>query len=284
MDDKEKDMIRITTTRRRPLGAALAAALGAVLAAAAFAQETRQVVVPLSDPNGPVTLHADLLNGSISVTGYEGTEVLIETTIDAEEDEGEEHAGLRRIPNTSVGLTVEERANTVSIESDWSARSTHLIIKVPRRTSVHLATVNDGDLEVTGVTGDHELENVNGAITATDVSGSVVANTTNGDVRVRFRSLTADKPMSFSTWNGDVDLTLPADARAHLLMNSGQGDIYTDFDVALSPQDVKMSREEGQRGFRVRLEKEVGGSINGGGAEFRFKTYNGDIYVRKGGA
>ena len=38
----------------------------------------------------------------------------------------------------------------------------------------------------------------------------------------------------------------------------------------------------GVLGFRVRIEKEVVGTINGGGPEFRFKTYNGDIYVRKG--
>ena len=253
------------------------------MAPPAVAQQPQQIVVPLSDPASPAVLHADLMNGSIVVSAYDGSEVIIETTIDATEDEGESRGGLRRIPNTSVGLTVAERSNTVSIEADWSARSTRLVIQVPRLTSLHLSTVNDGDIEVSGVTGNHELDNVNGAISALDVSGSVVANTTNGDVKVRFQALEADKPMSFSTWNGDVDLTVPSNARINLLMNSGQGDIYTDFDVALDPQEVKMSREEGSKGFRVRLEKEVAGSINGGGAEFRFKTYNGDIFVRKSG-
>jgi len=89
--------------------------------------------------------------------------------------------------------------------------------------------------------------------------------------------------MSFSTWNGDVDLTLPANTRARLRLNSGRGDIFTDFDVKLEPQAAKVSREEGQGSYRVRVEQEVIGTINGGKAEFRMKTYNGDIYVRKVG-
>ena len=277
-------MIHEHTSHRSARGAALAGGLILAMASGLAAQQPQEVVVPLSDPAKPVILEVSLLNGSISVEAHEGSEVIVSTTIDAAEDEEtERRGGLTRIPNTSVGLTIEERGNTVSIDSDWSARSTRLVVRVPARTSAHLSTVNDGDLVIAGITGSHELDNVNGAITARGVSGSVVANTTNGDVRVGFMAVEADKPMSFSTWNGDVELTLPGGTRADLLMNSGRGDIYTDFDVALRPQEVKTSREEGQRGFRVRIEKEVVGSINGGGPEFRFKTYNGDIYVRKRG-
>ena len=264
-----------------PLGLALALTLG--LAGVAAAQDSQQIVVPLSDPGSPAVLHADLTNGSIIINAYDGSEIIVDTAIDASDEEVEERNGLRRIPNTSVGLTVEERSNRVTIEADWSTRTTRLVIKVPRQTSLRVSTVNNGDIEVTGVSGTHELENVNGAISAMDVSGSVVASTTNGDVRVRFVAIDSGKPMSFSSFNGDVDLTVPADTAANLVLQSGQGDIYTDFDVVLDPQKVKMSREEGEKGFRVRLEKEVVGAINGGGADFRFKTYNGDIFVRKSG-
>ena len=89
--------------------------------------------------------------------------------------------------------------------------------------------------------------------------------------------------MSFSTWNGDVDLTVPSSTQAKLHLNSGRGSIYTDLEVALEPNEAKVSREEGKGNYRVRIEKEVVGSINGGGPEFRMKTFNGDIFVRKAG-
>lgn len=263
----------------------LVAAVVLVGAGATFAQtaESQEIVVPLSEPGRPVTLEVSLLNGSIEVKAYEGNEVLVNAMHEVVEDRVERQDGMMRIPNTSIGMTVEERDNKVSIDSDWSSRSMQLVIQVPRQTSLHLSTVNNGDIMVEGARGQHELENVNGAISALDVAGSVVANTTNGDVIVRLIEIEADKPMSFSTWNGDVDVTMPGGSSAKLRMNSGQGDVYTDFEVALEPQQVQVSREEGRDGYRVRMEKEVVGRINGGDTEFRFKTYNGHIYLRSEG-
>jgi hypothetical protein len=39
--------------------------------------------------------------------------------------------------------------------------------------------------------------------------------------------------------------------------------------------------QEGSGGYRVRMEKAVEGTIGGGGPELRFKTFNGDIVLRK---
>ena len=263
---------------------ALALVLLSLVAGSALAQtdSTQEIVVPLSEPGRPATLEVSLLNGSIAVNAYDGGEIIINTTHDPVEGEVERRDGMLRIPNTSIGMTVEERNNHVSVETDWSARASRLVIRVPRQTSLHLQTVNNGDITVEGVQGDHELGNTNGGISATNVSGSLVANTTNGDVKIELVAMEAGKPMSFSTFNGDVDVTLPASAAARLHMNSGQGDIFTDFDLALEPQQVQLNREEGRDGFRVRMERQVVGRINGGDTDFRFKTYNGDIYLRRG--
>lgn len=99
---------------------------------------------------------------------------------------------------------------------------------------------------------------------------------------VELLEVDADTPMSFSTFNGDVEVTLPAAVQASLFMQSGQGDVYTDFDVQLQPTQAKVTREqEGGGSYRVRMEKAVEGSIGGGGPELRFKTFNGDIILRQ---
>lgn len=259
----------------------VAAALLAAFGAMAQGDQTQRIVVPLSNPGQPATLEVGMMTGSIAVTAYEGSEIIVVATMETEDDEAERKDGMMRIPNTNIGLTIEESDNKVSVEADWSANATRIEVQVPADTSLNLATVNGGDIEIEGVSGVHELSNVNGGIIAVGVSGTVVASTTNGPVKVSFTSIDADVPMSFSTFNGEVDLTLPVSTSADLHLNSGRGDIYTDFDVALAPQTTKVSREEGGGKYRVRVEQEVVGSINGGGPEFRMKTFNGDIYVRR---
>ncbi len=156
-------------------------------------------------------------------------------------------------------------------------------LRVPRRTSLKLTTVNAGDIEVRGVEGELELGNTNGPITALDVAGSVVAQTINGDLKVTLRSVAPDKPMSFTNMNGDIDVTLPASVKADLRMRSDVGEILTDFDFETVSSTRKTSEGGEGRGFRLKIEKEVRAQVNGGGPELVFKNFNGDILIRKGG-
>lgn len=255
----------------------------AILASAALAQGTdaESIAVPLTDPSQPAFLRASLVNGSLAVEGYDGSEVLVMVSERAGDEEKERRDGMMRIPNTGFGLTISENANKVTVSADWSRRPIDLVMRVPRRTSVRLSTTTNGELRIQGVNGEHELSNTNGAIYALEVSGSVVAGTTNGRVEVSFVDMQADKPMSFTTWNGDVDVTLPAGLRADLKLESGQGNVYSDFDVELKPMATRVQREGGAGAFRVRVERAVEGAIGGGGPQFHFKTFNGSIYLRK---
>jgi len=249
--------------------------------AAAQGADTQRFVVPLSNPGQPVMLEVDVMQGSITVEAYDGTEVIVEATAEESSSEIEESSGMFRIPNNSVGMTIEEKDNRVEVNTELSNRRVDFSIKVPVRTSLRLSTVNGGDIEVRGVQGELELENINGPIRALDVSGSVVADTTNGDVTVTFRQIEPDKPMSFTTFNGDVDVTLPADFRANLRMNAGRGEILSDFRVELAPQAPSVEHDDSGRGYRVVVQQEVLGTVQGGGPDFRFKTFNGSVYLRK---
>ena len=93
---------------------------------------------------------------------------------------------MRRIPNTSLGLEAEEEGNRVEIGVDSWARPIDLRIEVPAASSLELSSVNDGDLEVEGVTGEIVLHNTNGGITVRNATGPVNASTVNGDVTIEF--------------------------------------------------------------------------------------------------
>jgi DUF4097 and DUF4098 domain-containing protein YvlB len=250
----------------------------------AGAQEER-LVVPLSDPSRPARLEVALFSGDISVEAYDGNEVVIVADAPirgADDTEPAREDGLRRIQSSSVGLTVEENDNTVSVRMDFSPKNADLEIRVPRRTSVKASLVNGGDVEIDSVTGEHELSNVNGDVIANDIAGSAVINATNGDVRATFTTVDATKPMSFTSFNGDVDVTLPGNLAADLIVASQQGDVYTDFEVQAQDDPPNVQRSGGPGGrYVVRRTQQTRYAIGGGGPDIQLKTFNGDVMIRR---
>lgn len=206
-------------------------------------------------------------------------------TIAVEEKEKEKKdkaAGMKRIPIESSGLTVEEDNNEVTIRLESMRRSYDLDIKVPLNSSLKLSGANLDEINVENVNGELEASCANGNIKLMNVSGTVVTTSTNGDIEVVLSKVASDKPMSFVTFNGDIDVTLPADVKASLKIRSQIGEVYSDFDVSLKSVPAKTeesAKKEGGR-YRVSLDRSVYGTINGGGPEFRFQTNSGDIYIR----
>lgn len=257
------------------------------LAMAALAAEPAadRVTAAFSDPSRPGVLKVNLINGGIHVKGYSGKEVVIEARASDHESGHEARKdGLRRIPMTSTGLEVQEENNVMSVGTGVPNRGTDLDIQVPERTSLKLKTINNGEITVEGVQGEIEVNNINGAVTLTNVSGSAVAHALNGKVTATFVQVDPQKAMSFSSLNGDIDVTLPATIKANVKMKSDRGEVFSDFDIvtrAPAAPVVEDSRSEKGK-FRVRLDRSVYGTINGGGPEIQFSNFNGSIYIRKG--
>src|SRR5580698_8821621 len=240
----------------------LFAAAGVMLTA----QDDR-VTVPFRDASAPKTLKVTLQNGSVTVKGYDGKDALIET---AARISGRERRpshvpeGMHRIDNDGMGLDVTEENNTITVVGQNS--SAHLVIQVPVQTNLVLRSVNGGSIVV---------ENI---------SGSIDANTTNGTVTVSLNKVSPDKAMSFTSFNGKVDVTLPSDVKANVMMKTNNGEIWSDFDIKLSatgkPPVVEDNRSTNGR-YKVKLDRAMYGSINGGGPEMQFVTYNGSILIHK---
>ena len=174
-----------------------------------------RVTVPFSDASRPRVLKVSILNGGVTVKGYSGNEAVVEARVRAggrargRQSRPDARAeGLRRIDNNATGLSVEERENVVSVSAGISTMD--LTIQVPFNTALQLKTLNDGEIAVENVAGEVDANNLNGPIKLTNVSGAVVAHSLNKDVTAVFDKIAGGKPMSFSTLNGDVDVTLPA--------------------------------------------------------------------------
>jgi DUF4097 and DUF4098 domain-containing protein YvlB len=260
-----------------------------LVSACVFAQEVSgdRVTVPFSDPSRPKSVRGQLLNSCFVVEGYDGNEVIVESRKAAIESRSRQRAprgaeGLTRLDTSWSRLTIEEQNNIVRIHGPASGGE--VLVRVPRATNLKLECTNNGDMKVSNVTGDLELGNLNGNITVTGVSGSVLAHSLNGKVVTTFDRIAPDKPMSFSTLNGDIDVTLPVDTKGTLRVKSDNGETYTDFQVKLqantTPPAVENNRSKDGK-YRVRTERTMVGTINGGGPDMTFKTLNGNIFIRQ---
>ena len=260
-----------------------------------LAQSGNEFTVPLSDPAKRGKLKAHLNYGSITVKGTARKDVLVK--YEAAEDEGDDddgnenrndgrnesdsRSGLKRIGGGGMDLEVTEHSNQVSVRSNSWHHRINLEIEVPSGTDLELHTYNGGDLMATNIQGELALSNYNGEITALNISGSVVASTFNGEIKVTFDKVTEETPMSFSTFNGDIDLTFPATLKATLKMKTEQGEILTGFDVNITSSGPVQMKDTRAGVYKVVIDDWKQGNINGGGAEFTLKNYNGDILIRK---
>ncbi len=259
-------------------------------AGATWGQEVeRQIVVPLSSPGERGRLEVNQVNGSITVTAYDGEEVIIDAVIrensrrnrEKDNDRRTPPPGMKRINSNPAQITAREKDNKVEVDTESWKRRTDLEIKVPSNFDLNLHTVH-GEIDVTNIEGEMEISGVNGGVRLDEVSGSAVCNTVNGSIVVRFKETEAQAPMSFVTLNGNVDVTLPGGSKLLAKMKSDRGEIFSDFEM-----DIVAKNPEVRRGGDCDCEYEVSlnawtyGEINGGGPEFTFKNMNGDILIRK---
>ncbi len=305
------------------------AAIVILLWAAGLADNTQEsqadhAVVSFSNPAKPGTVEVDISEGSITVRGYDGKDVIIdarwrEKSLTREERElgpaleearreaerearreareeldqeelakqkaqAEKAKGMKALEVESMGLTIEEEENVIQVNAEEGKRAVDLIIQVPFSTSLRLSCRDDEKgVTVDRVDGEIEVDTGDGPIILTNVSGPVVADSSDGEIKAVFGKVIPGKPMSFSAMEGDIDITLPADVKASLKMKTDEGQIFTDFDVRLTPTQQKKEEDERKEGggYRVSFEKVTLGLINGGGVEIQLTTYEGNIYIRK---
>jgi DUF4097 and DUF4098 domain-containing protein YvlB len=234
-----------------------------------------RIVVPARNSSHARVVNCSLLNGSITVKTHTGSDVIVEGE---PSHSHEEHEGMRRIGASTRGLEVVEDDNVITVHDRYGNGSVYLT--VPVDTSLKLRTLSGG-IDVDGVHGEVEVQTLNGHLTLIDISGTVIADSKNGPIKVSMDRV-GDKPLAFSTLNGVVDVTLPADLKANLTVKTSHGAVYSDFDVTLGGSRSVSERNGSSDGrFRIRIDETIRGTINGGGVDLTIHTLNGAVYIRK---
>ncbi len=251
-------------------------------ASMAYAQSAGELPVPLSDPSKRGMLKAHLNFGSITVKGTARKDVLVKyTSKEAKSDKNTVKDGLKRISGGSLDLEVSENSNYVKLQSGSWSNKMDLVIEVPYGFDVKVSSYNDGDIAISNIEGEIEITTYNGGISAENISGSVVATTYNGEILVTFNKVQEGVPMSYSTYNGDIDITFPANLKASFKMKTEQGEILSGFDMKIIETGPVQKKDSKSGTYKVTIDEWVKGEVNGGGPEISMRNYNGDVIIRK---
>ena len=245
---------------------------------------------------GQSTLALYNIYGSVTVTGYAGSKILVEATqtITANDaktleiGKSELKLGFAQHGDSVVLYTAapyDSRPHNERNRSEHKEIKYHYavdyVVKVPYQLNLHVSTVNNGKVLVQDVTGRLDAGNVNGPITLRNVKGTTQAHTVNGNVEADYA---ANPPgaSSYHTINGQIKVKYPADFAADLHFKSMNGELYTDFaNSAVLPAQVTRNKQGKGDGTVYKLSKDTAVRIGKGGPDFRFETLNGDVTITK---
>lgn len=237
-------------------------------------------------------VRVDTLWGEIVVLGYDESDVALQVTETVRGDSAADVERARR----EVNLQIESSGGVIDLFVDGPFRckedrnrwSDHpdpgyevvydFDLRVPRAVALDLRTVGEGDIRVDGVHGDFRLSNVTGALDLRGLRGAGEGQTVSERIVAVFDRPPAG-PVRFETVSEDVQLFLPAETAADLLLRSRWGDIWTDF--ALGRVEPPPPAFE-HHGKRLVMRAEIGpvARLGAGGPMITLESLSGDVYLR----
>ena len=257
------------------------------------------------------TVELQLTGGEIIVTSWPREQVRVRATSERSAlrlDASSAHVSLGLRPGASrsgdtrfevtIPVGARVRANTTSgdirvsgSKADVEARTQRGDIAVEDVGRIDLNAFS-GDVEATAVAGDVRISVLSGDVRVRGATGEIEIKTVSGEVDVRDTrarlvrlestsgDLTYDGTIDPSgryeleTHSGDVDLSLPANIGANVVVSTFSGTVDSDFEMRLEPG---LHGDGSSHGKELRL------TIGRGGARIAAKSFSGDINNTTGG-
>lgn len=176
----------------------------------------------------------------LEVEGTDGTDVII-TSVKMEQEKIPEAEGLKLLTpglsdNTGVGASANIEGNVMVIKVPKSKYFERFKILVPRNLDISVTESGNpyAHWEISNMTGEVETNTSYSKLEIEDVSGPIVAHAGYGKVFIVYNKLNAERP-NFISSSGPIDVTLPADSKATLKLQSNYADVFTDFDITQTP-------------------------------------------------
>ncbi|HEX8096430.1 MAG TPA: hypothetical protein VF507_00280, partial [Pyrinomonadaceae bacterium] len=189
---------------------------------------------PLS-AGGRVSL--ENLNGAVHVSGWDRNEVRVDAVKRA----------FKRERLAEVEIIVDASPDAVRVRTRYPEMDQSFYVKpprsydnpatveytltVPRGARIDSVQLINGALDIKGLAGDVSASSINGSVTAQGLVGTAKLSTINGKLEATFDRLEESKPVTLSSVNGSVAITIPSDSNAQVRASTVHGRITNDFNL-----------------------------------------------------
>ena len=186
-------------------------------------------------------------SSNLIIEGITGTEVIMESERSESEfpaeAEGLKIVSVGAVDNTGMGANVVIEGNTMKIKIPKSKYFGNFTLKIPKEISISIRESGNayGKWQISGMKGEVEAETSYSTMNIKNVSGPIVARSGYGKIYIVYDQLNQSKPNYISAI-GAIDITLPADTKANLKLQSNYAEVFTDFDI----QPVKIDETKGK--------------------------------------
>lgn len=153
-------------------------------------------------------------------------------------------------------------------------------VTVPPGTALDVSTVNDGRIDVVGITGIVSASNVNGPISVSELGNCQDIDSVNGAVDVSFAAAPGSD-CEIETINGDITIGLPDGSGLDVALDTFNGRMTSEFavDSFAVPAEVERLTDNGRNQYRI--QQVAGLRLEGGGPRFSISSLNGDVRFEK---
>jgi DUF4097 and DUF4098 domain-containing protein YvlB len=207
-------------------------------------------------PNGRVVVENPY--GDVRITAWDRDEVRVEAI-----KTGSDPARLN-----DARIVVDSCSGLVTIRTLYTGSSelpanVEYRISVPRGANLESVKLVNGGLSLSGLEGPIKASAVNGDIKAEKLAGQAELSTVNGRLEVGFQRIGRLNPISLTSVNGPIRLSLPCGARASVEAHNVTGGISAELGRVWRALDGHLLRTV----------------VNRGGTQIQLRNINGGISV-----
>ncbi|GAB5560994.1 MAG: hypothetical protein SynsKO_26410 [Synoicihabitans sp.] len=209
----------------------LVLATGLLLGAGSLYADSQSSTATFSNPDEPGRFKARLMHGEVSIRGDDVAEVTVSTDAPRNAKEKPREDGMRVI-SSGASFSLREKNNVMTLDyghsGSWADHS-QFVITVPYHTHLDIEVSMGGEVSVSEIAGDISIKNLNGEIELRDISGGAIVESMNGEIEASFLEVHEDRPLSFTSMNGEIALHLPVETAANVRFRTQNGTILTNF-------------------------------------------------------
>ena len=260
-----------------------------ILFISAFTYAQKEIIIPLDNPAKPAIIHVNSNMGNVTIMGYDKAEFGIKVKENLKNNPEDETAsnGMKKLSNFTQNVRVTKvDDNNINVTNYSSKITEELIVRVPVKTNIRIVSALNGDISIENIEGEIDVTNRKGNIRTTQIKGSMVVTANDGKIILEFDEISTESPSSIMNYFGDIDITIPETSAIAFKLKAVGGNIYSDFDIDLKPEETKITKNANDinnvdSANVTKLERWMTGILNGGSQNVTISTLQSDIYIRK---